>query len=291
MSYTLRPITEEEYEEARALWDVVFPEDALGYSAYYFRARTRPAYVLAAFDGERMVGDLHAIPYPLRFGDTVKPCAMVAGVATLPEYRHKGIAGSLIRFAHERLREEGAAAALLKPDVDFYAQFGYLPFAYHDVYEMDAEKAAGMHKSAPHEPDPAAMLAIYEDFAKDFTGMMARTRRDMKAYIEEARLSGFAAADAAAYALCAREDDGVSVTELVGKNPLPLVCALAEEYGRAEFRLPSAMRIEGLAPKRRMMFSMICPLDEEKLLSGTGASGVRALLDGETGSCCTLEFC
>jgi len=36
MSYTLRPITEEEYEEARALWDVVFPEDALGYSGLLF---------------------------------------------------------------------------------------------------------------------------------------------------------------------------------------------------------------------------------------------------------------
>lgn len=123
MSFTVRPITPEEYAAAQAVWDACFPEDAAGYSDYYFACRTKPAYVLAAFleDG-RMAGALHALPYPLCFGTQVKRCAMIAGVATLPEQRHKGIAAALIRTAHARLAQEGVCAALLKPDVDFYAQ-------------------------------------------------------------------------------------------------------------------------------------------------------------------------
>ena len=120
MSFTVRPIAPGEYAAAQAVWDVCFPEDAAGYSDYYFQFRTKPAYVLAAFSADGcMAGALHALPYPLRFGGKVKRCAMIAGVATLPEYRHKGIAAALIRAAHARLADEGACAAVLKPDVDF----------------------------------------------------------------------------------------------------------------------------------------------------------------------------
>jgi predicted acetyltransferase len=291
VSFTLRHIRKEEYETARMLWDVVFPPDAFGYSAYYFKNRTKPEYILAAFDGDRMVGDLHAVPYPLRFGKTVKPCAMVAGVSTLPEYRHRGIAGSLIRYAHEELRANGVAAALLKPDVDFYAQFGYFPFAYHDEYALSAAQAAPMRKNALCEPDPTGMFAIYDAFAAGFAGMMDRNLHDMALYLEEAKLAGFAVTDGEAYALCGVTEDGVEASELVGRNLLPLVAALAERYGKIRFRLPASMRVEGLEPASRMMFSMLCPLDEQQLLEGTGVGDVDALLKGEIGPCCTLEFC
>ncbi len=291
MSLVCRRIQPAEYEAARALWDVVFPEDAAGFSAYYFRARTAPGNVLAAFDGESMVAALHAVPYPLRFQGAIAHCAMIAGVATLPEYRRKGIAGALIRRAHEELRESGAVAALLKPDVDFYAQFGYLPFSRHDEYALNASQAILSPAKHYHEPAPDEMLAIYDAFSKEYAGMMARTLRDMEAYLEEARLLGFAAALGGAYALCGADGDGVSVSELVGENPLPLVSALALEYGAVRFRLPAGMGLPGLAPASRMTFSMICPLDEARLLAIAGAGGVEALLSGASGQCLTLEFC
>ena len=34
MSFTVRPITPEEYAAAQAVWDACFPEDAAGYSDY-----------------------------------------------------------------------------------------------------------------------------------------------------------------------------------------------------------------------------------------------------------------
>ncbi|HWQ57606.1 MAG TPA: GNAT family N-acetyltransferase [Clostridia bacterium] len=291
MSFTFRRIKADEYDAARALWDAVFPEDADGFSAYYFSRRTKPEYVFAAFDGNKMVGDLHAVPYPLRFGSAVKPCAMVGGVATLPEYRRRGIAGSLIRLVHEELREQGVAAAVLKPDVDFYAQFGYLPFAYHDEYELTAGQAAAFPQSALRDAEPSAMLALYGPFAERFAGMMARNLVDMELYLEETLLAGFAVTDGNAYALCKEGGDGVEVAELVGFNPLPLVSKLADRYGKVAFRLPASMELGGLYPASRMMFSMICPLDEAKLVEGTGAASAGEILDGALGPCCTLEFC
>lgn len=291
MSIAIRRIREGEYREAHALWDAVFPEDAQGFSDYYFRARTRPEYILAAFDGARMVADLHAVPYPLRFGSAVKPCAMVGGVATLPEYRRRGIAGALIRAVHEELREQGCVAAVLKPDVDFYAQFGYLPFAYHDEYELEAAQAGGFSAAEPREVGPREMLSLYEAFVARFCGTMERTLCDMELYCEEALLSGFAVTDGRAYALGCAGEDGAEIAELVGPDPLPLAAALARQYARAAFRLPAGAEHPGLRPASRMMFSMICPLDEKKLVEGTGASSLANILEGALGSCLTLEFC
>lgn len=291
MSIVLRPIEPREYESARALWDIVFPEDAGGFSAYYFRARTRPEYILGAFDGQTMVGGLHAVPYPLRFGKNVVPCAMVGGVATLPAYRRRGIAAALIEMAHARLLAQGIPAALLKPDAHIYERFGYLPFAYHDEYELSAAQAAAFPQSPPFEAEPSQMLTIYDAFAKNYAGMMARTERDMALYREEAQLSGIAVTDGQAYALAAAGESGIDVLELVGEDPLPLVAALARSYSAARFRLPAGMLLPGLALASRMMFSMICALDEAAFCKASGAASMRALLAGELGPCCTLEFC
>ncbi len=291
MSFLIRPIEPEEYEAARALWDVVFPQDANGYSAYYFSVRTRAQNILAAFEGERMVGALHALPYPLRFGGRSVPTAMIAGVATLPEYRRRGIAAALIGAAHERLRAQGVVAALLKPDADIYARFGYVPFAYHDEYTLTASEAASLPASELHEAQADEMLAVYNAFAKAYAGMMARTQRDMEAYRREALLAGTALSDGQAYALVTPGNERAEVWELAGSMPEPLVRALALRYGEISFRLPASMRPAGLVPQSRMMFSMICPLDSAALLRQTGASDFGALLEGELGPCCTLEFC
>ena len=292
MSFTVRPITPEEYAAAQAVWDACFPEDAAGYSDYYFACRTKPAYVLAAFleDG-RMAGALHALPYPLCFGTQVKRCAMVAGVATLPEQRHKGIAAALIRTAHARLAQEGVCAALLKPDVDFYAQFGYRPFAWHEQFRVEAGELA-VPEPALHTPSAEEMLACYDALAAEYNGMMVRTVRDMELMRKEtAVLGGEAFAAGGAYALCLAEEGGAELTELVGRNAMPLVYALAARFGAVRFRLPCGARPEGLPKGERMMFSMLCPLNREALLAGSGAESMEELLSGAKKPNCTLEFC
>ena len=40
-----------------------------------------------------------------------------------------------------------------------------------------------------------------------------------------------------------------------------------------------------------MMFSMLCPLNREALLAGSGAENMEELLSGAKKPNCTLEFC
>lgn len=292
MTLAVRPIAPSEYAAAKAVWDACFVEDAAGYSAYYFAQRTRPEYVFGAFlPNGNMAGALHALPYPLRFGETLKRCAMVAGVATLPAYRHRGIAAALIRAAHEHLAQTGVCAAVLKPDVDFYAQFGYRPFAWHERYRVAAGQLPAP-SVALHVPQAAEMLQSYDAFAANYNGMMARTVGDMELLLQEtAVLHGEALAAGGAYALVVPEEGGAVAAELVGQDVLPLIAALADRFGSIDFRLPKGMRLPGLPAGEPLRFSMLCPLDAASLLAGTGMKTVDALLAGAQKPNCTLEFC
>lgn len=291
MELNIRHISADEYGEAKRLWDICFKEDAAGYSDYYFARRTRPEYVLAAFYEGNMIAALHAVPYPVMLGGETKKCVMVAGVATLPEYRRRMAAARLITACHEEQRRMGTAAAILKPDVNFYAQFGYIPFAWHDEYRLPWINAG--IPSPIHGADAREMLSIYSSFGADYIGMMARTEADMENYIEEARVTGgFAYSDGSAYALLNETDGGANVYELVGTDTAGLVSALAEEFGALSFRLPRGTMPNVPALRTgEIMFSMLCPLNEDALIKNTGAANAEELASGGYGRVCTLEFC
>ena len=291
MELTIRHIGADEYGEARRVWNICFPEDASGYSDYYFARRTMAEYVLAAFYEGKMIAALHAIPYPIMLGGGTKNCVMIAGVATLPEYRHHMAAAQLITACHAEQKQKGTAAAILKPDVNFYAQFGYIPFAWHDEYRLpwiDAGIPAPIHETTAEE-----MLKIYSAFSADYIGMMARTEQDMEIYLEGARRLGeYAYSDGKAYALLNETDYGADIYELAGADTAGLLSSLAGEFGGLTFRLPRDT-IPSLPAMRtgEIMFSMICPLNEDILLENTGAQTTEELASGEYGRVCTLEFC
>ena len=88
------------------------------------------------------------------------------------------------------------------------------------------------------------------------------------------------------------QDGGADIYELVGTDTAGLLSSLAEEFGALTFRLPRDT-IPSLPAMRtgEIMFSMICPLNEDILLENTGAQTTEELALGEYGRVCTLEFC
>ena len=143
-----------------------------------------------------------------------------------------------------------------------------------------------------HEPAEEEMLQCYRAFAAGYNGMMERTANDMAAIkLETAVLHGGTLADGDAYALCLPGENGAEITELAGTHVLALVRALAARYGTIHFRLPAGARFAGLPEGKRIMFSMLCPLNAELLLAGSGAESLKTLLSEEIKPNCTLEFC
>ena len=61
-----------------------------------------------------------------RFSGRFVPTMTVADVATLPEYRNRGLVREMLETAHKKASEYGAYVALLHPfSFDFYKKFGY----------------------------------------------------------------------------------------------------------------------------------------------------------------------
>ena len=102
----------------------------------------------------------------------------------------------------------------------------------------------------------------------------------------------YAYSDGKAYALLNETDYGADIYELAGADTAGLLSSLAEEFGALTFRLPRDT-IPSLPAMRtgEIMFSMICPLNEDILLENTGAQTTEELASGEYGRVCTLEFC
>jgi len=122
--------------QIRRLWLDCFVQDSFLDADQFLLTRFREELMLSHHDGEKMVSMLHIIP----FGRS----AYIYAVATDPSYRHKGIAGELIRKALERCRDMGFDEALLIPENQqssaWYASFGFsgrYPVRFNTVDEFD----------------------------------------------------------------------------------------------------------------------------------------------------------
>ncbi|HMK98075.1 MAG TPA: GNAT family N-acetyltransferase [Acidimicrobiales bacterium] len=81
---------------------------------------------LCAFDDGKVVAICRALPFGQWWGGARVPCAGVAGVAVLPEYRGRGLAGRLMRQLLEARRAAGDAVSALYPaNAPLYRQHGY----------------------------------------------------------------------------------------------------------------------------------------------------------------------
>ncbi len=116
----LRPAGEADRESLASLFDLAFNLRGNAEDIQQLDRR------LCAFDGERLVASARTIDYDQWFGGRRAPCAGIAGVAVLPEYRGKGLASALLRTVLGEERAKGRAISALYPTATaLYRSLGY----------------------------------------------------------------------------------------------------------------------------------------------------------------------
>ncbi len=257
MSAIIRGICEKEYRtDALALWNSCFKEDAQGFSDFYYSKRSSCKNVLALFESGKMVSMLHIIPYPLILNGKKRDCRMVAGVATLHEYRNKGYAGALLTESNKLMREAGVFAAVLQPfDTAYYAKFGYKPLS--DMKECICKAREAAKTDKLFVPDAGTLLSIYNGYRIRYNAMMARDEAYCALMLEEAKTDGgFILCNGQAYAKGWLSDDGALVCELAGVNESAMIAPLIECFGNLTVRIPTDVEIPCDEVKVRI-FNMI----------------------------------
>ena len=100
--------------EVRELWRRVF-EDPERFIDLYFTEVYKDEYNYFCHLDGKVVSALQMLPFTVKYHGLKAESVYVSGVATLPEYRGRGIAGTLLRKAHYSVFCQGAVFAQLIP--------------------------------------------------------------------------------------------------------------------------------------------------------------------------------
>jgi predicted acetyltransferase len=117
---------------------------------------------LCSYDGDRVVAGAYSIPFGQWLGGKQVPCAGIAAVVVLPEYRGRGAARALVGELLAQERDDGKAVSALYPaNAALYRHLGY--------------EYAGLHPGfrAPVADIPPARAEVAEMGSADVDGVIA----------------------------------------------------------------------------------------------------------------------
>ncbi|MEY2566156.1 MAG: hypothetical protein QOE35_685 [Actinomycetota bacterium] len=127
MSYELRPVTEEEFPAYVRSVEAAFGGQPTDEDIPEFRTLTELDRTLAAFEGDRIIGNAGAFSLEVAVpGDVSIPMAGVTVVGVRSTHRRKGVLTAMMRAQLEDVRERGEAiAGLYASESIIYGRFGY----------------------------------------------------------------------------------------------------------------------------------------------------------------------
>jgi GNAT superfamily N-acetyltransferase len=136
-------------EELKNIWRVCF-NDADAYIDLYFSERYLPKNTFVHCEAGRGVAMLTLLPATVVTPHEELAARYLYAVATLPEFRHKGLSLSLAQQADEQAREENRALEIVVPATPelfhFYARQGFSTAFYHRIVRFPADEI--MHTDA-----------------------------------------------------------------------------------------------------------------------------------------------
>lgn len=170
-------------EEVRALWQRRFGDSA-SFTDWFFRNRFSPDHSAVSVEDGRIVSSIQSFPLHIRIRDSLLPCAVIAGVSTLPAYEGRGHMGRTMRFYMNGIAERGAVVIPYRPEIlAMYQGFGHFPVSRTVYFHVPMPDILAADTSAvPLDlyKDESAMHACYMRFTRRYSGIISRSLPDMR---------------------------------------------------------------------------------------------------------------
>src|SRR4051794_17913737 len=127
MQYDLRPVTEDEFPAFARSVEAAFGSQPTDDDLPDFRSLTELDRTLAAFEGDRIIGNAGAFSLEVTVpGGASLPMAGVTVVGVRSTHRRKGVLTAMMRAQLEDVRERGEPmAGLYASESVIYGRFGY----------------------------------------------------------------------------------------------------------------------------------------------------------------------
>ncbi|MEA4852755.1 MAG: GNAT family N-acetyltransferase [Christensenella sp.] len=273
----IRKLKKTDTPEAKKVWENCFG-DTDEFVAYYFKHIIDLEKSLGYFEQGSLISDLFMLPFAAKFGNADFACDFIAGCATMPQARKRGIMRELIRKALLDMLEQGKSVNYLHPFLHaFYRQFGYETIAYVKTEEScGCTTVAGCNKAvlfdgaAPSLP-LKKMLRAYREYINNFDHAFLRSEERFCSWLEllfedhggAVVLQEEGIEDRIPYALYYTDEDRADVFELVffsEDQKEALIQAIPAQ--RIRYFLPSEYGADGAQE-----FTMMRVLNPEPLLA------------------------
>lgn len=147
----LRPPTDDEFPAFARQVELGFGEDVTDARIARWRTLTELDRMIAALDGERIVGTAGAWTFTMSLPDADPvPCAAVTVVGVAPDWRRRGVLTRMMRQQLDDVRDRGAEpyAALYASESTIYGRFGYGIAAPNASFELERAWTA-LHRAGP----------------------------------------------------------------------------------------------------------------------------------------------
>lgn len=230
-------------EQVIGLWQTCF-HDNESFVRLFFDHVYNPAYLRSYEREGRLLSMLQILPYTFMAWGSEFDCSYIAGVATAPQERNKGLMRKLLNRTLQELGDKGTALSLLIPAepwlFDYYAHSGFATVCH--TLETSLEPPDTMPHGYRECKIPAdKQHKLYDKLCRKRDATVLHMRPDYYIILADLRLSGghvhaIAAPDGlpCALAFVITEPDRVVIKEYVTMSATAtaaLTFCLKERYG------------------------------------------------------------
>lgn len=138
--------TDEDLKGIKELWKECFG-DSDEYIDFFFSEHCLEKETLIYKEDSKVVGMLNLLPATMRTADGYIPVRYVYAVGTLVNYRGRGIAGKLLRYANQELIRQGIATILVPANeqlFQYYQKQGYQTLFYMKEEQKEFDDLSNM---------------------------------------------------------------------------------------------------------------------------------------------------
>jgi predicted acetyltransferase len=138
MTVDIRSLAEDELPELRRITSYAFADSRSDEERRSLPDPLRPEWTTCAFVDGRLATTFGAYPFRVRLNGAAVPMAGVTAVATLPEFRRRGLLRQVITTSFGEQRERGESLAILWASLGaIYQRYGYGLASTHASYRID----------------------------------------------------------------------------------------------------------------------------------------------------------
>ncbi|MFD2615173.1 GNAT family N-acetyltransferase [Paenibacillus gansuensis] len=175
----LRQLTLEEFDQSMDLSSFAFQYPVSEDERESRRKLFKPERIWGYFELGQLMAKAGLLPFTAWIQGKAYAMGGIAGVATWPEYRRRGLVAGLLKHLLQNMRDQGYSVSFLHPfEFSFYRKYGWETYCEYKNCTIETsklpERTLYPGRIERIQQDASRLNPIYEQYASKFSGTIHR---------------------------------------------------------------------------------------------------------------------